>query len=123
MESLVKYAKKVRKVYEKYVKNNGIDDLAEKVYNSFQNIKDLSDDDKNILDEFISNYSSFGKHLADVVYLNEEASTFRNLSKMRPIKLSKTDGRIYEARNNSFNFVLEKSYRKPVKVYQRKSFK
>lgn len=125
MKSLVSYVKEVRSAYEKYTNDNGIDNLAEKVYESIQNIESLSGDEKAILDEFIADYGSQEKHLADVVYVNKggEASTFKSLSRMRPIKLSKTDGRVYEARDNSFSFVLGNNKRKSIKVYQRKPIK
>lgn len=122
MESLVEYAKKVRNAYEEYIKENDLDNLAERVYNSIQSIKSLNKSDKNFLDKFIADYTSVVRHLADVMYVGEggEIATFTSLIRMRPIKLSKTDGRIYEARGNSFDFILQSSNnRKSIKVFQK----
>jgi len=120
MKSLVKYAKKAKEAYEEYVKNNGLDNLADRVYNSIQNIESLDEKEKSFLDRFIGDYSFSEVHLADVIYVGDgEKSVFASLLRMKPIKLSQTNGRIYEARENSFDFVFQNNGRKPIKVFQK----
>ena len=120
MKSLVKYAKDAKVAYEGYIGVNGLDNLAKKVYNFIQNIESLNVSDRSFLDKFISDYIVPKRHLADVTYVGDsEESIFASLLRIKPIKLGVPDGRIYEARGNSFDFVLNNNNREPIKVFQK----
>lgn len=122
MESLVEYAKKAKRACAKYIEDNGLDNLSNKVYAFIQNIECLDKSNRDFLDKFISDTFS-EKHLADVTYIGDgKESIFAALLRMKPIRLSQTDGRIYEARGDSFDFVLQSNSGRAIKVFQKVKF-
>ncbi len=120
VKNIILFAKEAKMAYESYISTNGIDEVSDKIYDLIQNIESLNKEDNNCLNKFIADNTVNELHLADVTYIGAlgEKSTFDSLNRMRPFKLSETDARVFEARENSFKF-LQVNNTKSIKVYQK----
>lgn len=117
MNVVIEYAKKASTAFKTYTKGETIDyDLCEKIYEYIQNIENLNKEEKDELDTFITNNTFHVVHLANI-YINQERKKTlkKQLIRMIPISMSKSDGKIYEARGN-FSSLENFNYKKPLKI-------
>ena len=121
MKNIVLYAKEAKKAYEKYASIHGIDAVSNRIYDLIQTIELLNEEDKKYLDKFIDENTVNKLHLADVTFINSagKKGTLKTLYRIYPFKYSKTDGKVFEARENSFSFIKQQNNRKSIKVYQK----
>lgn len=121
MKNIVLYAKTAKKAYERYVSTNGINTVSNKIYELIQTIESLNKEDKKYLDRFIAENTAKELHLADVTFISDlgKKGTFESLYRMYPFKYSKTDGKVFEARDNTFKFIKRQGNKKSIKVYQK----
>lgn len=123
MNNVIDYAKEASKAFKTYISNNqNIDiNLCQKIYNYIQNIEYITKTEKKELDIFINENSFDIIHLANIYTNPERKKTLKKqLMRMIPINVSKSNKRIYEARGN-ISSLININNKKAIKI-KRKTY-
>ncbi len=123
MNNKIRYLKSAKEALESYIENPDYDyKTCEKIYGYINNLEALTKEEKEQLDNFINSNLYDTTYLANI-YTNpmNRKSLRKQLLRMIPINLSKSNENIYQANGDFSLYTNTKKEPIKIKTYPKKS--
>ncbi|MBR3362461.1 MAG: hypothetical protein IKG40_00880 [Bacilli bacterium] len=110
MKNILEFAKKAKEAYINYINGPYDPEECKRISDYINNIDNLTEEEENELTEFINANVINLEHVADIQIPEDNKKTVKSrLDRMKPMKISKTQGRIYEAKGHFEKLIGQKN--------------